>query len=195
MKNTFTESFNKHLKYVQNKLNESVESSLSSWIEQNSSGYETSFDVDAILNDLRIKKGTAEFNAVVSVMKQRGFDLVGDMFVKKSDSGDGVSKEEVSDTANEYIKRFGKGSAALKTVSKDFVELSKGGGDSDIRSGYPNWSDDNFKQLLDILYTAGGVPRPIVEKCWLGYTQKGIKTLFSEKYPNCVKKTKRKRTK
>jgi|694.fasta_scaffold10912_10 hypothetical protein len=27
------------------------------------------------------------------------------------------------------------------------------------------------------------------EKCWEGYTQKGMKTMFGKKYPNCVKKT------
>jgi len=29
------------------------------------------------------------------------------------------------------------------------------------------------------------------EKCWKGYTQKGMKTMFGKKYPNCVKKTKK----
>ena len=191
MKNTLTESFNKHLGYVRKKLNESVESNLNSWMDQNSSGYETSFHVDTILSDLRIKIGSPEFNALVSAMKQRGFELTGDMFVKKKESGSGVSESEVKNTANEYIKRFGKGSSALKMVSKDFVELSRGSGDSDIRSQFPNWSDDNFSQLLDILYSSGGVPKPIDEKCWRGYTQKGMKTLFGKKYPNCVKKTKK----
>ena len=31
----------------------------------------------------------------------------------------------------------------------------------------------------------------ITEKCWPGYTQKGMKTMFGKKYPNCVKKTKK----
>lgn len=29
----------------------------------------------------------------------------------------------------------------------------------------------------------------ITEKCWKGYTQKGMKTMFGKRYPNCVKKT------
>lgn len=191
MKNTLTESFNKHLGYVRKKLNESVESSLNSWMDQNSSGYETTFNVDTILSDLRIKSGSPEFKALVSTMREKGFELTGDMFVKKKESGSGVSDIEVKNAANEYIKRFGKGSSALKMVSKDFIELSKGGGDSDIKNQFPNWSDENFSQLLDILYSAGGVPKPIDEKCWRGYTQKGMKTLFGKKYPNCVKKTKK----
>ena len=31
----------------------------------------------------------------------------------------------------------------------------------------------------------------LTEKCWSGYTQKGMKTMFGKRYPNCVKKTKK----
>jgi hypothetical protein len=31
----------------------------------------------------------------------------------------------------------------------------------------------------------------LTEKCWAGYTQKGMKTMFGKKYPNCVKKKKK----
>lgn len=27
----------------------------------------------------------------------------------------------------------------------------------------------------------------LVERCWKGYTQKGMKTMFGKRYPNCVK--------
>jgi hypothetical protein len=30
----------------------------------------------------------------------------------------------------------------------------------------------------------------LTERCWKGYTQKGMKTMFGKRYPNCVKKTK-----
>ncbi len=30
----------------------------------------------------------------------------------------------------------------------------------------------------------------LTERCWAGYTQKGMKTMFGKRYPNCVKKTK-----
>ena len=30
------------------------------------------------------------------------------------------------------------------------------------------------------------------EKCWPGYTQKGMKIMFGKRYPNCVKKSKKK---
>lgn len=31
-------------------------------------------------------------------------------------------------------------------------------------------------------------PEQLNEKCWKGYTKKGMKTMFGKKYPNCVKK-------
>jgi hypothetical protein len=31
----------------------------------------------------------------------------------------------------------------------------------------------------------------LTEKCWAGYTQKGMKTMFGKRYPNCVKKKKK----
>ena len=31
----------------------------------------------------------------------------------------------------------------------------------------------------------------LTEKCWAGYTQKGMKTMFGKRYPNCVKNTKK----
>ena len=31
--------------------------------------------------------------------------------------------------------------------------------------------------------------KELTEKCWKGYTQKGMKTMFGKQYPNCVKKT------
>ena len=39
--------------------------------------------------------------------------------------------------------------------------------------------------LLDVLQ----------EKCWPGYEKKGMKTMFGKKYPNCVKKSKKKKRK
>ena len=32
----------------------------------------------------------------------------------------------------------------------------------------------------------------LMEKCWPGYEKKGMKTMFGKRYPNCVKKSKKK---
>ena len=33
----------------------------------------------------------------------------------------------------------------------------------------------------------------LYEKCWKGYEKKGMKTMFGKRYPNCVKKSKKKK--
>ena len=174
MSKLINETFQKHLNLLHKKLNENVfependtiSAKLSHWLDQNSSGYNSTFEVDTILNDLDIEKGTPAFNELVDAFKESGFELKGNEFVKivkKVEKGSGVSDKEVKDTANQYIKYFGKGSSSLQMSARDFVDLSQGEGDPDIRERFPNWSDENFKQLLDILYTAGGLKRPVDE--------------------------------
>ena len=36
--------------------------------------------------------------------------------------------------------------------------------------------------------TKGMKEETLDEKCWKGYTKKGMKTMFGKRYPNCVKK-------
>ena len=171
MSNKLNETFQKHLKLLHEHLNETgdpendtISARLAHWMEQNSSGYTSEFEVDTILSDLDIKKGTSEFNELVDTFKKEWrFELKGDEFVKIIKKGSGVSDEVVKDTAKQYIKHFGKGSYSLENSAKDFASLSQGRGDSDIRSNFPNWSDENFKQVLDILYTDGGLKRPVDE--------------------------------
>ena len=170
MSNLLNETFQKHLKLLHKKLNEigdpendTISARLDNWLDQNSSGYTSSFEVDTILNDLDIKKGTPAFNELVDAFKESGFELKGNEFVKIVKKGSGVSDEKVKNTANQYIKHFGKGSSSLQMSARDFVSMSQGGGDPDVRSNFPNWSDENFKQLLDILYTDGGLKRPVDE--------------------------------
>jgi hypothetical protein len=170
MSNKLNETFKKHLKLLHEHLNEigdpendTISARLDNWLDQNSSGYDSSFKVDTFLNDLDIEKGTPAFNELVDAFKERSFELKGNQFVKTTKKGSGVSDEVVKDTANQYIKHFGKGSYSLENSAKDFASLSQGGGDPDVRSNFPNWSDENFKQLLDILYTNGGLKRPVDE--------------------------------
>ena len=65
-------------------------------------------------------------------------------------------------------------------------------GDEGNRWGY-NFSvvksipSDNFNKIKGI-QTEG----ELTERCWTGYTQKGMKTMFCKRYPNCVKIKKKK---
>ena len=47
---------------------------------------------------------------------------------------------------------------------------------------FPNCGTHNQKQEQN--------EGEITERCWKGYTQKGMKTMFGKRYPNCVKKKK-----
>ena len=54
---------------------------------------------------------------------------------------------------------------------------------TDIKAKQPlNW--------LRSLFFDNNSKTELTEKCWKGYTQKGMKTMFGKRYPNCVKKTK-----
>ena len=49
-------------------------------------------------------------------------------------------------------------------------------------------NDPKIEKSIDELTTDEEME--LTEKCWPGYTQKGMKTMFGKRYPNCVKKTK-----
>jgi len=76
-----------------------------------------------------------------------------------------------------------------------------------VRAAYQNAKDPETKQRLKRAfdYIEGEKERSkektiklqnqneseLTERCWKGYTQKGMKTMFGKQYPNCVKKTKK----
>lgn len=47
-------------------------------------------------------------------------------------------------------------------------------------------------QYLNLMESVEGKSE-ITERCWKGYTQKGMKTMFGKRYPNCVKIKKKKK--
>jgi hypothetical protein len=50
--------------------------------------------------------------------------------------------------------------------------------------------EDGYKNIIGGNTISEDEDCELTEKCWAGYTQKGMKTMFGKKYPNCVKKTK-----
>ena len=46
----------------------------------------------------------------------------------------------------------------------------------------------NFKKVFGHLGKQEQNESELTERCWKGYTQKGMKTMFGKRYPNCVKK-------
>jgi hypothetical protein len=65
------------------------------------------------------------------------------------------------------------------------------GGKNNIKKIIFKWFDD--KEVDNDLLSSKKEEQnesELTERCWKGYTQKGMKTMFGKRYPNCVKKTK-----
>ena len=82
-----------------------------------------------------------------------------------------------------YIKR---GPAGVLTISTKNIKILK---------KFKKSEKEEMDKYLEKLRDEDGKKdemkeSELTEKCWKGYTQKGMKTMFGKRYPNCVKKTK-----
>lgn len=58
-----------------------------------------------------------------------------------------------------------------------------------IKDSYGEKLKDYYNKMCNI---RGEIDESeLTERCWKGYTQKGMKTMFGKRYPNCVKKKKK----
>jgi hypothetical protein len=78
-----------------------------------------------------------------------------------------------------YIK---KGSSGNKSISTKNIKVLKTGSEEEMKNHLSKIKDKSIKKEE--------TESEITERCWKGYTQKGMKTMFGKRYPNCVKKTK-----
>ena len=80
-----------------------------------------------------------------------------------------------------YIKR---GPAGTLTISTDNIKVRK-----TFKKSEKEEMDKYLEKLRDEDTKKGEQNEAeLTEKCWKGYTQKGMKTMFGKRYPNCVKK-------
>lgn len=49
-------------------------------------------------------------------------------------------------------------------------------------------TENELRTLIKNIINEIEESQEIKERCWKGYTQKGMKTMFGKRYPNCVKK-------
>jgi hypothetical protein len=75
---------------------------------------------------------------------------------------------------------------------KKFSDINEFGPENDYWGSYLKYE----RPLVDYVKNKLGLKNDVneselTEKCWKGYTQKGMKTMFGKRYPNCVKKTKK----
>ena len=68
----------------------------------------------------------------------------------------------------------------------------KGVKQNKVRFDFLETSPENFKdEMEDSDMKQEQTESEITERCWKGYTQKGMKTMFGKRYPNCIKKKKK----
>ena len=114
--------------------------------------------------------------------------------------------EETEIDLNEVKDRKGKGSGTKdacyhKVKSRYSVWPSAYASGALVKCrkvGAANWGNSSKKEEVEYEYE---VPtkahyswrETLDEKCWKGYEKKGMKTMFGKRYPNCVKKSKKKK--
>ena len=86
----------------------------------------------------------------------------------------------IYDAVREFIKE------------KNFSDVDEFGNEESYWESYLRYEEPLVNYVKERLESGKEEMREgeITERCWKGYTQKGMKTMFGKRYPNCVKKTK-----
>ena len=107
-----------------------------------------------------------------------------DMFLKRSNVGMDFTFEEFKRSVINYLM-------------DDYHDVLSNGGSKDfpydeVYEFLSNHFHDKIKDRYDSLFAQEDIneDKELTERCWKGYTQKGMKTMFGKRYPNCVKKKK-----
>jgi len=129
--------------------------------------------------------------ASIEVIVKALFDVLD---VKKYDTFD-IFYEKVKEGVNRRIwsdmlvKGFVDKTEYINNEIKDL--------DKKIKKDIYSYIDDNLKDKIENHYNKHSKKQSkkksnldeveLTERCWKGYTQKGMKTMFGKRYPNCVK--------
>ena len=107
------------------------------------------------------------------------------------------SFDEAKDTRTSFVDKSGfykKGANIVQTPSDE-----KGNLPSNPRLGFSKetLAKKGKLRMRDVKFGIGESHydwrETLDEKCWAGYEKKGMKTMFGKRYPNCVKKSKKKK--
>ena len=103
-----------------------------------------------------------------------------------------ITKDEYKNQINNNTKleEFGK-----MTKDEEDVYTGKKAGKIDKKKEKvdKNPKDEKHNSNVVIGETKSDWRQELDEKCWPGYEKKGMKTMFGKRYPNCVKKSKKKK--
>ena len=98
-------------------------------------------------------------------------------------------KEEVEYETEQIVEKDLKDTYKLKKGSKQQQDL-----DPTSSQKKDKLDQHNLGLKLDKAhYEPSNWRDELSEKCWPGYEKKGMKTMFGKRYPNCVKKSKKKK--
>lgn len=77
-------------------------------------------------------------------------------------------------------------------ATKQFNDIDNAATDNEYWKSYMKYEEPLVKYVKEKLKSDKEemTEAELTEKCWKGYTQKGMKTMFGKRYPNCVKKKK-----
>jgi hypothetical protein len=105
-------------------------------------------------------------------------DLVNDVNNKIKDYED--SEDAIYDAIRQLI------------ATKNFKDIDNAATDNEYWDSYTRYEEPLVKYVKEKLESDKEEMKEgeLTERCWKGYTQKGMKTMFGKRYPNCVKKTK-----
>jgi hypothetical protein len=75
-------------------------------------------------------------------------------------------------------------------ATKNFKDIDNAATDNEYWKSYMKYEEPLVKYVKEKLKSDKEemTEAELTEKCWKGYTQKGMKTMFGKRYPNCVKK-------
>ncbi len=94
------------------------------------------------------------------------------------------------DEKDNFIIKFDAYGMPDYNINPDFLNSIKSmfGGNKNIKKIIFKWFDE--KEVDNDLLSSNKEEQnesELTERCWKGYTQKGMKTMFGKRYPNCVK--------
>jgi hypothetical protein len=99
----------------------------------------------------------------------------------------GQSKQELKGLIEDFLPKFNGIFIAYDTTKCEDThkeEETEGVGGYELPAFEMKPDHEHFKHLYN--------ESEITERCWKGYTKKGMKTMFGKRYPNCVKIKKKK---
>jgi len=77
----------------------------------------------------------------------------------------------------------------INSLPKDIKKVFNHLGKQEEKEGVGAYAAPAFEMEPDHLHFKHQYnEEEITERCWKGYTQKGMKTMYGKRYPNCVKK-------